>query len=402
MSSFKPASRVRQLRQSPSTAAAQKVRDMQADGHTVLDLTVGEPDLDTPSHVKAAASEAINIGQTKYTPVNGTLALRDAIVTKHQSRAGQRVGHANVCVGGGAKQVLFLALMASVDNGDEVIVPAPYWVSYPDMVAAHGGTPVVVATAAEDRFLLTPDALESAITPATRWVVLNTPGNPTGSVYTAAQLQALAEVLRRHEHVWVLCDEIYSEIVFTGAPAPALAAVAPDLADRVFTVNGVSKSYAMTGWRLGWGVGTPELVTAINTLQSQSSSCPSSISQIAAVAALEGNQQFVADAVATYRQRRDLIHGLLTDIDGLSPLRPDGTFYLWVNCAALLGRTTPDGYVLGDDQDVVLYLLEQASVATIQGSAYGTSPYFRISFATTTPILKDAATQISTAIAALT
>jgi aspartate aminotransferase len=371
-------------------------------GRTILDLTVGEPDLDTPDHVKQAAISAIWEGETKYTPVNGTVAMREAIAYHTERRTGTRPGHERICVGGGAKQVIFLALMASVEEGHEVVVPAPYWVSYPDMVAAHGATPVLVECTADDRFLLTPDALESAITPATRWVVLNTPANPTGAVYSAEELAKLADVLRRHVHVRVLCDEIYDEIVFDGERVPALADIAPDLAERVFAVNGVSKAYAMTGWRLGWGVGDPGLVSAVNTLQSQSSSCPSSVSQAAAVAAMTGDQSFIRESVASYRARRDLIHQLLDDVDGLEPTLPDGSFYLWVGCADLVGRTTPDGTVLASDQDVVLYLLENAGVATIQGSAYGSSPYFRISFATSNSVLKDAAGQISAAVGALT
>jgi aspartate aminotransferase len=269
------------------------------------------------------------------------------------------------------------------------------------MVAAHGGTPVVVDCPAESGSRLTPDALEAAITPDTRWLILNSPGNPSGSVYTAAQLAALAEVLDRHPGVGVLCDEIYDEISYVAGPAPSLLAVAPRLRERILAVNGVSKTYAMTGWRLGYGVGPADLVAAINTLQSQSSSCPSSISQAAAVAALGGDQGFVADSVAVYQHRRDLVHGLLSDVDGLTPALPDGSFYLFVGCSGLIGRRTPEGVTLGSDQDVVLYLLEHASVATIQGSAYGTSPYFRISFATSESVLKDAAAQIGAAVAAL-
>ena len=398
---FVPAARVQAIRESPSTQAAQRVRDLRAAGRTIVDLTVGEPDFDTPDHVKAAAVAAMDAGLTKYTPVNGIPALREAIAAKVLRRTGQAYGGNEIAVGGGAKQVIFLALMAGIDPGDEVIVPAPHWVSYPDMVAAHGGVPVVVPCGEADGFRLTPEALEAAITPRTRWLVLNAPGNPTGTLYTPHELAALAEVLDRHPRVMVLCDEIYDEITFTDRPATSLVSVAPRLRERILLVNGVSKTYAMTGWRLGWGLGDPGLIGAVNTLQSQSSSCPSSISQAAAVAALTGDEAFVRRSVAAYRERRDLIHGLLADVDGLAPVRPDGSFYLFVNCAGLLGRTTPDGATLTTDNDVVLFLLDHASVATIPGSAYGSSPYFRVSFAAAEPTLKDAAAAIGAAVATL-
>jgi aspartate aminotransferase len=398
---FVPAARVQAIRESPSTQAAQRVRDLRAAGRTIVDLTVGEPDFDTPDHVKAAAGAAMDAGLTKYTPVNGIPALRDAIAAKVLRRTGQAYGGNEIAVGGGAKQVIFLALMAGIDPGDEVIIPAPHWVSYPDMVAAHGGVPVVVPCGEADGFRLTPETLEAAITPRTRWLVLNAPGNPTGTLYTPDELAALAEVLDRHPRVVVLCDEIYDEITFTDRPATSLVSVAPRLRERILLVNGVSKTYAMTGWRLGWGLGDPGLIGAVNTLQSQSSSCPSSISQAAAVAALTGDDAFVRRSVAAYRERRDLIHGLLADVDGLAPVRPDGSFYLFVNCAGLLGRTTPDGATLTTDNDVVLFLLDHASVATIPGSAYGSSPYFRVSFAAAEPTLKDAAAAIGAAVATL-
>lgn len=398
---FVPAARVQAIRESPSTQAAQRVRDLRAAGRTIVDLTVGEPDFDTPDHIKAAAVAAMDAGLTKYTPVNGIPALREAIAAKVLRRTGQAYGGNEIAVGGGAKQVIFLALMAGIDPGDEVIIPAPHWVSYPDMVAAHGGVPVVVPCGEADGFRLTPETLEAAITPRTRWLVLNAPGNPTGTLYTPHELAALAEVLDRHPRVVVLCDEIYDEITFTDRPATSLVSVAPRLRERILLVNGVSKTYAMTGWRLGWGLGDPGLIGAVNTLQSQSSSCPSSISQAAAVAALTGDEAFVRRSVAAYRERRDLIHGLLADVDGLAPVRPDGSFYLFVNCAGLLGRTTPDGATLTTDNDVVLFLLDHASVATIPGSAYGSSPYFRVSFAAAEPTLKDAAAAIGAAVATL-
>lgn len=398
---FHPAGRVQRIRESASVAAAQRVRDLTAEGRTILDLTVGEPDFDTPDHIKAAAVAAMDAGLTKYTAVNGIPALREAILQQVNARTGLGFETSNLTIGGGAKQVIFLALMASVEAGDEVVIPAPYWVSYPDMVLAQDATPVIVDCPEEDGFLLRAAQLEQVITPATTWVILNAPGNPSGSVYSREQLTRLAEVLRRHPQVMVLADEIYDQIVFGDRPMPTLLDVAPDLADRILTINGVSKAYAMTGWRLGWGIGEPGLIKAINKLQSQSSSCPSSISQAAAAAALTGDQSFVATSVASYRRRRDLLYDLLSGIDGLEPVLPAGAFYLFVRCTDLLGRTTPHGSVLRTDQDVVLYLLEAASVATIQGSAYGVSPYFRCSYATSESVLTAAAAQIADAVAAL-
>lgn len=401
MSPIVLADRVERMRESPSVAAAQRVRELRAAGRDILDLTIGEPDFDTPGHVKAAASAAMDSGLTKYTAVNGIPALRAAIVARTAGRTGVTVTDSEISIGGGAKQLIFLALMATVDAGDEVIVPAPYWVSYPDMVVVHGGEPVIVDCPEADRFLLTPDKLEAAITPATKWVILNSPANPTGAVYSAAELAALAAVLDRHPHVHVLCDEIYDEIVFDAAPCPTLLQVAPQLRDRLYVVNGVSKSYAMTGWRLGYGIGHPRLTGAINKLQSQSSSCPSSISQAAAAEALAGDQAFVTESVASYRSRREIVAGLLSDVDGVTPVLPQGTFYMFAGCAGLFGKRTPAGEVLNTDQDVVLYLLDHAAVATIAGSAYGAPGYLRISFATSEQVLRAAAAGIAKAVAAL-
>ncbi|MGW9112627.1 aspartate transaminase [Microbacterium sp. NPDC055683] len=400
-SGFSPAARLGRIQPSPSTAAAARVRELKAEGRRILDLTVGEPDFDTPDHVKEAAIAAIRAGETKYTPVNGTPALREAIRGSLRRTHGIEYSDAEITVGGGGKQVIFLALMATVDTGDEVLVPAPYWVSYPDMVRANDGEPVIVSTSAENRYKLTPEALEAAIGPRTTWLILNSPGNPSGAVYSEDELAALAAVLRRHPRVSVLSDEIYSEISFTGAPAPSLAAVAPDLRHRVLVVSGVSKSYAMTGWRLGYAAGDPALVKAINTLQSQTSSCPSSISQAAAAAALSGPQDFIARTVPVYAERRDAAVAGFSAIDGLEPLVPDGAFYLSVDCAGLIGRRTEDGRTLSDDQDVTLYLLDRAGVAVIQGSAYGRSPFFRISFATDLDTLTAAVDAVAEAVAAL-
>lgn len=395
------ADRVTRIKESPSTAATQRVRDLRAAGVDVLSLTVGEPDFDTPEHVKATAEEAIRAGDTKYTSVNGTPALQRAILGRVERRIGLRYSPGELAVGGGGKQVIFLALMATVAEGDEVIVPAPYWVSYPDMVAANGGRAVVVTTWEEDGFLLTPEALTAAITPRTRWLILNSPGNPTGAVYGQGELEALAQVLREHPQVAVLTDEIYDEISFTAEPVPSLLQVAPDLRERVLLVNGVSKTYAMTGWRIGYGVGPASLVKAMNTLQSQVSTCPSSVSQAAAAAALSGDQSFVAEAAQVYRRRRDLVVAGINAIPGLACTTPDGAFYVYVGCGDLIGKATPDGHVIDSDEALTGYLLDRARVAVVHGAAFGASPYFRVSFATSEEVLTAALEQIAAAVAEL-
>ena len=401
MSHITIADRVNRIQESPSGAAAQRVRDLRAKGLPILSLTVGEPDFDTPDHIKAAAEAAIAAGDTKYTPVNGTPELQRAILDRIERRTGVRYTPAELAVGGGGKQVIFLAFMATVDEGDEVVIPAPYWVSYPDMVLANGGTPVIVPTAEADRFILTADALRAAITPKTSWVVLNTPSNPTGAVYGREDLEAIAGVLREHPHVKVLTDEIYDEIFYGEGTVESLIGVAPDLRDRVLTVNGVSKTYAMTGWRIGYGVGPATLVGAMNKLQSQISSCASSVSQAAAVAALTGDQSVVAESTEIYRRRRDLAVDGLNGIQGLSALTPEGAFYVYVNCAEVMGRKTLEGTLIEDDEALTLYLLDRAQVAAVHGGAYGLSPYFRISFATSEDVIQGAIDAIRSALAEL-
>ena len=401
MSAFVPAKRVQRIKESPSTAAAARVRELKAAGRAIIDLTVGEPDFDTPDNVKDEAIRAIRDGETKYTPVNGTPRLRQAIRERMLRTSGVEYRDEQIAVGGGGKQVIYLTFTASLDEGDEVIIPSPYWVSYPDMVAANDGTPVILTTRAENRHKVTPDELRATITPRTKWLVLNAPSNPTGVLYTRDELAALAAVLVEHPHVRVLTDEIYDEIVFTGERAVGLAEAAPEIRDRVLTVNGVSKSYAMTGWRLGYAVGDPAVIKAINLLQSQTSSCPSSITQAAAAEALAGDQGFVASSVAVYRERRDRAVELLGAVDGLSPVVPDGAFYLFVDCSGLIGRTTPAGTVLENDQAVTLYLLDEAGVAVIQGSAYGADGCFRMSFATSLETIEAGGAAVAKAVAAL-
>jgi aspartate aminotransferase len=401
MTAFSPASRVTRIKSSPSVAAAARVRELKAEGRRILDLTVGEPDFDTPDHIKEAASRAIAAGETKYTSVTGTPALQKAILQTLESRTGLHYTPAEITIGGGAKQVIFTAFMASLDPGDEVVIPAPYWVSYPDMVLANDGTPVVVPCGEDSGFKLTPDTLRAAITGRTRWLILNTPSNPTGAVYSRTELRALADVLGDFPAVYVLTDEIYDQIYFGEERIASLVEVAPALRDRILMVNGVSKAYAMTGWRLGYGAGPAGVISAINKLQSQISSCPSSISQAAAAAALTGDQSFVRTSGEVYRTRRDAAVAGLNGIDGLSCTTPDGAFYAYVNCGGVMGKTTPAGKVIRNDEDFVLYLLDEASVAAIPGTAYGLEPYFRISYATSLDVIDESLDAIDKAVRAL-
>jgi len=401
MSTFVPASRVSRIKVSPSTAAAARARELKAAGRDIVDMTVGEPDFDTPENVKAAAHAAIDRGETKYTAVIGTSALRKAIIGDFERRLGLRYAESEICVGGGAKQILFLALMASVEGDAEVIIPAPYWVSYPDMVIANDGKPVIVQCPQEQGFKLTPEALEAAITPKTLWLILNAPSNPTGAAYTRAELEALGAVLLRHPHVFVLSDDIYDQVWFRDEPMTTLVAAVPTLKDRVLLANGVSKSYAMTGWRIGYAAGPAPLIAAINKLQSQMSSCPSSVSQAAAAHALTADQSFVSESVKVYKQRRDYACARLNVIPGLSCLVPDGAFYLFPNCAGVIGKKTPDGKTIDIDLDFVLYLLDGVGVAALQGAAYGLSPYFRLSIATSMDAIKAACDRIENAVAVL-
>ncbi|UKA62693.1 aspartate transaminase [Arthrobacter sp. FW306-04-A] len=401
MSDYLPASRVTRIKSSASVAAAARVRELRAEGIPIIDLTVGEPDFDTPDHIKAAAIEAIKAGETKYTSVTGTPELQTAILRRIESHTGAHYEPNQLTIGGGAKQVLYVALMASLNVGDEVIVPAPYWVSYPDMVLANDGTPVIVACGEDAGFKLTPAALKEAITPKTKWLILNAPSNPTGAVYSREELQALGAVLEEFPHVYILTDEIYDEIHFGDGRVISLVTAVPTLRDRILLVNGVSKAYAMTGWRIGYGVGPAPLIAAMNKLQSQTSSCPSSISQAAAAAALNGDQSFVRDSVEVYRKRRDVAVEGLNAIEGLSVAPADGAFYAYVNCSGVIGKTAPDGTVMENDQDFTLYLLNAAAVAVIQGSAYGLGPYFRISFATSLETINAGVDSIRKAVSAL-
>jgi aspartate aminotransferase len=394
---FVPAARVSRIQISPTTAASARVRELKAAGRDIIDMAIGEPDFDTPDDIKAAAHEAIDRGETKYTAVNGTVALRKAIIADYKWRLGLEYADNEICVGGGAKQILFLALMASVEQGAEVIIPAPYWVSYPDMVIANDGKPVIVRCSENQGFKLTAEALEATITAKTRWLILNAPSNPTGAAYCRSDLEALGEVLLRHPNVLVLSDDIYDQIWYRDEPATTLAAAVPALKERVLLANGVSKTYAMTGWRIGYAAGPAPLIAAINKLQSQISSCPSSISQAAAAHALTGDQSFVRDSVKLYKERRDYACARLNAIPGLSCIVPDGAFYLYAGCAGVIGKTTPEGKVIENDLDFVLYLLDGVGVAAVHGAAYGLSPYFRLSIATSLEAIKAACNRIERA-----
>jgi aspartate aminotransferase len=363
-------------------AAKAHVDALRAAGRTIIDFTIGEPDFPTPAHVVAAGIDALNSGQTRYTGAAGIVPLRRAIATKLAHENGLAYGPDQIVVGNGAKHVIYNALAATLDEGDEVIVPAPYWVSYPDMVALHGGKPVIVPSDERTGFKLDPRALEKAITPRTRWLVLNSPNNPTGAVYSATELKAIGDVLLRHPHVWVMTDEIYEHFVYGGAKHSSLVALVPELAKRALVVNGMSKAYAMTGWRIGYGAGPQDLIKAIVLLLSQSTSCASTMGQIAAVTALEGPQQCVADACALFERRRDRMVELLNRIRGIRCTAPDGAFYVFASVAGLIGATTPAGSKLSSDVDVMMYFTESAGVATIDGASYGLPAHLRLSFAT--------------------
>ena len=401
MNDTRAAARVRRIKPSPSTAAADRANALRRSGVSIVNLVVGEPDFDTPPHIRAAAARAIEAGATRYTPMAGTMELREAIIAKLARENGLHYAAHEIIATNGAKSAIFSALAATLEPGDEVIIPAPYWVSYPDMVIASEGTPVTLACPETAGFKLTPAQLDAAITPSTRWLIINAPSNPTGASYTAEEYRALAEVLDSHPHVMVMTDDIYEHIRFDGQKTPHLLAVAPALRDRTLAINGVSKTYAMTGWRIGWAAGPRDLIVAIDTLLSQSAGNCCSVSQAAAAAALDGDQSFVAESVAIYRERRDRMAARINAIPGLSCTLPDGAFYLYVNCAGLIGREIGQGRVLQSDGDVVLFLLEEAGVAVVAGSAYGLSPYVRLSIATSMENLMEGADRIAKVVAAI-
>ena len=396
------AQRLAKVKPSPTLGMTRLALELKASGKDVIGLAAGEPDFDTPDHIKAVAITAIQQGQTKYTAVDGTPALKQAICDKFKRENNLTYKPSQISVANGGKQIIFNAIMATVSPGDEVIIPAPYWVSYPDIVNLAEGTPVFVNMRAEDGFKMKPDALAAAITPRTKWLILNSPSNPTGAAYSRAELRALADVLVRHPHVWILSDDIYEHLLYDGFQFATIAEVEPKLYDRTLTLNGVSKAYNMTGWRIGYA-GAPEaLIRKMAEIQGHSTSNPSSISQAAAVEALNGPQDFMAKQLAVFRERRDMVVDKLNQIAGITCLKPEGAFYVYPNCAGMIGRTTPEGKVIASDEDFAKYLLESEGVATVHGGGFGRSPYFRISYATSTEALHEACIRIKRACDVLT
>jgi aspartate aminotransferase len=395
------APRMGRFQESASTQASARARELKAAGRDVIALTVGEPDFPTPDNVKEAAVRAMARNETKYTNTNGTTELRQAIRAKFRRDNGLDYPLDRIAVGNGAKQVIANALVATVSAGDEVILPTPYWITYPSLVRMAGGAVVEVACPQNNGFKLRAEDLEAAITPKTKWLILNSPGNPSGAIYGRDDLRALADVLLRHPHVWVLADDIYEHLRFDGIPFATIAEVEPRLYERTVTVNGVSKAYSMTGWRIGYAGVPKALIRDMSKLQSLVSSAASSVSQAAAVEALNGPQDVLAERRAIMQERRDAIFPILSGIDGLSCHRPEGAMYIYCNCAGALGRRTPDGKIVETDEDFTLYLLHTAGVAVVHGAAYGLSPYVRVSFAVDKDVLKEAGRRIDAACRAL-
>ena len=391
------ATRLSAIKPSPTIAVSNMAAEMKAAGKDVIGLGAGEPDFDTPEHVKEAAIKAIKDGKTKYTAVDGIVEINRRLSINFARENNIICSRDMVTVGTGGKQILYNALMATLDGGDEVLIPAPYWVSYPDMVLLAGGTPVTVACPEKDSFKLTAAALEAVITPKTKWLILNSPSNPTGAAYKDDDLRALAEILRAHPHVYVMVDDMYEHLVYDGFKFATMAEIAPDLQDRILTINGVSKAYCMTGWRIGYATGPQALIKAMAKIQSQSTSNPNSIAQWAAVAALNGPLDFMVDNLVHFAARRQLVTSSLNQIEGLRCFVPEGAFYVYPSCEGLIGRKTPDGKLIKNDSDFVSYLLSSQGVAAVQGVAFGLEPYFRISYATSTEALEDAMERIAKA-----
>jgi len=395
------ASRLDRIKPSPTIAVTNKARELKAAGRDVIGLGAGEPDFDTPEHIKVAAWEAMRAGHTKYTAVNGIPELRRAIAAKFKRENGLDYTPEQITVSCGGKQVLYNAFVATLNAGDEVIIPAPYWVSYPDMALLSEGTPVFVECPAETGFKLEPAALARAITPKTKWLVLNSPSNPSGAAYTRAELKAICDVLVAHPHVWVMTDDMYEHLVYDDFKFTTPAEVEPRLYERTLTVNGLSKAYCMTGWRVGYAGGPLELIKAMNMVQSQSTSQTSTISQWAGVAALNGPQDFIPKHNKAFQERRDLVVSMLNQAKGIHCHKPEGAFYVYPSCAGTIGRKTPAGQRIGSDEDFVTYLLESEGVAVVQGSAFGLAPHFRISYATSSAALEEACRRIQRACGAL-
>ncbi len=395
------ADRLGRIKPSPTIAVTTRAAELKAAGKDVIGLGAGEPDFNTPDFVIEGAYAAMKRGETRYTAVDGTPALKDAIIAKFKRDNNLTYDRSQITVGTGGKQVLYNALMATVNPGDEVIIPAPYWVSYPDMTILAEGTPVFVACSEASGFKLQPDQLEAAITPKTKWLILNSPSNPTGAAYSYDELKALTDVLVKYPHVYVMTDDIYEHLVYDGFKFFTPAQVEPKLYDRVLTCNGASKAYAMTGWRIGYAAGPKDIIKAMGAIQSHSTSNPSSVSQAAALVALNGDQSFLNDWRDVYKARRDMVVDFLNAAEGVTCQTPEGAFYVYPSCAGCIGKTTPEGKVIKTDADFATYLLESVGVAVVHGEAFGLSPYFRISYATSTENLKEACSRIQKACAEL-
>ena len=388
------ADRMKLIKPSPTLAVAQKAAELKAQGRDVIDLGVGEPDFPTPSHIIEEAYAAMKRGETKYTTVSGTVALKKAIINKFKRENNLEYTAEEIIVSVGAKHVLFQTFFASLNPGDEVIIPAPYWVSYPDMVSFAEGTSVVVNCPDSQDFKILPSQLEAAITAKTKWLILNSPSNPTGMAYTREELKALGEVLKKHPHVYVMSDDIYEHLLFDGREFATLAEVVPELKSRTMTVNGTSKAYSMTGWRIGYAAGPKDLIKAMTTLQSQSTSNTCSIAQAATIAALEGDHSFLPERKSAFELRRNRALEIFASCPDLKCVKPQGAFYLFPNCAGVIGKKTPQGQVLNSDVDYVTYLLEEAGVAVVPGTAFGLAPYLRLSTATDMKTLEEACHRI--------
>ena len=391
------AERMSLIKPSPTMAVTKLAAEMKAAGKDVIGLGAGEPDFDTPDHIKNAAITAIKNGETKYTAVDGTPALKKAIVNKFSKDNNIEYNMDEIIVSVGGKQVLYNALMSSINPGDEVIIPSPYWVSYPDMVALAGGIPIIVEGKESNNFKVIPDDIKNKISDKTKWIIINSPSNPTGSSYTKSELEDLGNLLLNHENIFIMSDDIYEKIIYDDFKFYSLAEVVPALKDRILTVNGVSKAYAMTGWRIGYAGGPKELISSMAKLQSQSTSNPSSISQAAALAALEGPEEFLSERNDKFRIRRDMVVDMLNNCNGLSCLKPSGAFYVYPSCSGVIGKALTSGKVIENSIDFSSYLLESVGVAVVPGSAFGADPFFRISYATSDSILEEACKRIKKA-----
>lgn len=385
------------IKPSPTMAVTAKAAELKAAGKDVIGLGAGEPDFDTPDHIKEAAMEAIRAGETKYTKVDGTPACKTAVIEKFKRENGLSFEPSQITVNCGGKHTIYNAMMATLNPGDEVIIPRPYWVSYPDITLLAGGAPVFVDATIDTGFKMTPEMLDAAITPKTKWLIFNSPSNPSGAAYTEAEIKALGDVLKRHEHVWVFTDDIYEHVIYEGFTFKTIAQVVPEIAHRTLTMNGVAKAYAMTGWRIGYAGGDAALIKAMAKVQSQSTSNPCSISQAATVAALTGPQDFMAQRAKVFQDRRDMVVDMLNTAEGISCPMPEGAFYVYPSIAGCIGKSTPGGKVIGTDEDFVTYILEDFGVAAVHGEAFGLSPHFRVSYATSTEALTEACSRIQDA-----